>query len=106
MTTNARDKAALQLAIDTALADSDPETRRQVRDKLANRRQWGTWEETAQFCAYSCQVDSLGLLPWEKPPCLSDGVGDEPHDILYRRLKAAGISVYHPNPLEALAAEV
>jgi len=36
------------------------------------------------------------------PPCVSDGSGDEPHDILSRRLKAAGVSIYHPDPASAL----
>ena len=26
------------------------------------------WREVAEFCSYSCQVDSLSLLPWEYPP--------------------------------------
>src|SRR5262245_58029744 len=99
------DREAMQLAIDTLLADaSEPGRQQQIRDKLAHPRQWGTWEETGSFAAFVCQVQSLGLRPWERPPCASDGVGEERHAKLYRQLKAAGVSIYHPDPAAALEA--
>jgi hypothetical protein len=27
------------------------------------------WERAARFAAYSAQMDSLGLMPWQSPPC-------------------------------------
>jgi hypothetical protein len=104
---NKRDKAAMQLAIDTLLADaSDPGRQEQVRDFLDHPRRWGkTWEETGSFCSFCCQMDNLSLMPWELPPCCSDGVGDEAHAVLYRQLKAAGVSIYHPDPASALLGE-
>src|SRR5262245_46209578 len=98
-----RDKAVMQLAIDTLLADdSNPGRQKQVRDKLAHPRLWGPWEETGSFCSFVCQVQSLGLRPWQKPPCHGDPDGDEPHDILLRRMLEAGVGRYHPDPAQAL----
>ena len=36
------------------------------------------WREVAEFAAYSCQIESLSLRPWQSPPCHVDEDADEP----------------------------
>jgi hypothetical protein len=89
------------------------EDARQVEQKLRDE----PWEDVGQFAAYSCQDDNLQLEPWQVPPCwLRDDRAVQaalsmPHDHsgrreageLVRRLLAAGLSRYEPDPLGALA---
>ena len=90
-----RDRAALNLAWQMFL-EREPET---FRD--------GTRDDK-EFAAFSLQCENLKLTPWQSPPVdLSDGSDPGPDDthaakILQRMLKA-GVSVYHPDPLAALA---
>jgi hypothetical protein len=102
------DKEALKRAIKLARA-SDPLRDRQIGHMLKDR----TWFEVATFAAYSRQCDTLNLKPWQPAPCW---MGDQrPHDEfpndgkeaaweLRRRLIAAGLSEYEPDPPSALAA--
>jgi hypothetical protein len=70
-----------------------------------------SWEDLALF-AVGCQQDrNLRLKPWESAPYSTEDV-DEPSDdwgyrpqevALLRRMLAAGISRYHPDPLAAIA---
>jgi hypothetical protein len=67
--------------------------------------------EAGAFAVGFLQVRNLHLKPWEAPPCdSSDGAsadryGRRPGEIeLRQRMKRAGVSVLHPDPLAALAA--
>ena len=103
------DRDALKLAM--AMARQDPMRARQLDDKLKNE----PWEEVAQFAAYSCQFRTLKLQPWETPPCDADdtsgaeaidryGYFTEPTAVaLLKRMKRAGVSRFHPDPMRALA---
>lgn len=61
---------------------------------------------------YSVQIDSLGLLPWQHPPCRASLADlDQPYDDpsgrresaeVLKRLFDAGLSRYEPSPLQAL----
>ena len=70
-----------------------------------------TWEKAAKYAAYHCQMASLelpqsGLI---NPPCWI--VEDDPEEDdkdeqeLLRRMLAAGLSRYEPDPLAALRAK-
>jgi hypothetical protein len=92
------------------ICQSDPATHLQIERKLTNE----IWRDVAEFCAYSCQMDSLHLAPWQSPPAWvenlvgdiqagDDGVlGAYQGAKLLRRLLDAGLSRYEPDPLAAL----
>ena len=100
------DREALERAIVLARA-SDPPHDRQIAGML---KTW-PWIEVATFAAYACQDDALRLKSWQPAPCW---MGDErPIDDfpaagrvaaweLRRRLLAAGLSAYEPDPIGAL----
>jgi len=100
------DVAALKLAMEMAMID--PGRKEQLEYKLKDE----SWHKVAEFAAYSCQMQSLKLKPWEDPPCWADE--DEDYYIedaskcrdaqrLLRRMLKAGVSRYHPDPMAALA---
>lgn len=104
------DRDALQLAID--LTRADPFRTDAINWKLANNGWW----ETAQFCAYHQQCESLSLNSEVTPSDVIDA--DEmlagPTDIpwlygaheaarLVKQMQALGVSKYHPSPLDAIA---
>jgi hypothetical protein len=70
------------------------------------------WREVGEFAAYGCQCATLKLKPWQSPPCevdpdWADDTGDDHHGRiaaarLLRRLLAAGLSRYEPDPVAAL----
>src|SRR5262249_2724786 len=73
----------------------------------------GSWYDTAKFCAYLCQSKNLHLEIQEFPPCWLLDADDvegpafkrKPEAArLLRRLLAAGLSRYEPDPIRALAA--
>jgi hypothetical protein len=89
------DRAALNLAWEMYL-QREPDT---FRD--------GTRDDK-EFAAFSLQCDNLKLTPWQEPPMhLSDGSdpGPDDHDAykIMKRMQKAGVSIYHPDPLRALA---
>jgi hypothetical protein len=88
------DADALRRCLD--LMAADPEWSEFIASKLRN----STWFEAASFAAYSLQADALGLRPWQTPPAMA---GDPAAAALVRRLRAAGLSRYEPDPLAALA---
>ena len=117
------DRAALQLALDLTLAN-DPEDEgrvEQVQSMLADR----TWHDVASFCSYHQQMERLNLHPWQMPPAwiITDAMADEilakgpvlsatgsGEDIgnasiarLTKRMLQWGVSVFHPDPLRAVA---
>ena len=69
------------------------------------------WLEVASFAAYSVQGDALRLKLWQSPPChlsIEDGKVrdcDIEGQILLRRMVAAGLSTFEPDPIAALAAK-
>lgn len=63
------------------------------------------WLEVAEAAAYHCQYESMNLRPWDFPPCWSDVDGTGPAGDIVRRLKAAGLSRFEPDPLAALEAK-
>ena len=58
------------------------------------------WEDVGRFAAFSAQIESLHLMPWESTLVYANS--PEAH-ALFRRLKAAGLSKYEPDPLAAIA---
>lgn len=105
------DQEALERAIRICLTHKDRADQLQMERKLASEDDW--WD-TATFAAYSCQVDALRLLPWQTPPCWVDDIegilagGDDGEMGCYaaarllKRLLAAGLSRYEPDPIGAL----
>jgi hypothetical protein len=98
------DLDACKLAL--AMARADPELRTAVENRLKKDEQ-----EAGLFAAAICQIKNLRLRPWEcapidasdGPPC--DRYGSRPAEIeLRQRMKRANISIYHPDPLQALGA--
>lgn len=106
------DRAALDLSIKLVL-DGPVIDASVVRAYLKE----GDWWEAASQASYNRQMDHLELDPWESPPCWIDE--DEIDDIiargpgidcknyngalLLRKMIAAGIAKYHPQPITALA---
>ena len=95
------DRDALKRAM--ILAGRDIERAEQLAAMLRD----DGWTETAEFAAYMVQGDTLRLRPWENPPCGVDEGDDDPRDAtgrkLLRRMLAAGLSRFEPDPLAALA---
>jgi hypothetical protein len=108
MTTKA-DKAALVLAME--YARRDPDRAGQLDSMLAGTRvgnDWvcapQSWEAVAAFAASCAQTKTLQLRPWEDPPCIVDEDDGGPAGKFLRRMLAAGVSRWHPDPRGALAA--
>jgi hypothetical protein len=59
------------------------------------------WADVGRFAAFSRQITSLGLQPWESTVVYA--VTPEARALL-RRLKAAGLSRYEPDPVAACEA--
>ena len=97
------DRAALKLALEQARAE-DPGRAQQIHSMLEER----AWTEVANFAASVCQNRTLKLQPWDLPPCDVDE--DDDSDInanavrLLRKMLAAGVSRYHPDPLATIEA--
>jgi hypothetical protein len=106
------DKDALALAVETAC--KEPLRAKQIRSKMRNEG----WRKVAEFAAYCCQCDALRLKPWQIPPLYILNV-DDPNDglstpdqygmdgryeaaKLLKRMLAAGVSRYHPDPEAAI----
>jgi hypothetical protein len=104
------DRQALERAIEIRRQESAAE--RQWLDELLKER---TWRDVAESCVYGCQCKALQLKPWEAPPIT---VRHDPDEVLQwkdhprpsylraaqllKRLLAAGLSRYEPDPLRAL----
>jgi hypothetical protein len=91
------DRQALELAMQQARRDSF--TAAQLDSKLKGE----SWQEVAEFASFHCQIRALNLKPWQRPPCIADSDGHEPADDLLRRMLAAGVSKFYPDPAKALA---
>lgn len=104
------DRQALTLAIKTARKHS-PADRQQIDDRLTRE----PWLTVAIFAAHGCQERALRLRPWQCwPPCAVEpnevdlrgcehrGIGSSA--ALLRRMLAAGVSRWHPDPVAAIEA--
>ena len=95
------DRAALTLALEQARTES-PERAQQIDSMLEDR----PWFEVATFAASCAQSRALDLMPWEHAPVLVSDDDDDPIIAdavrLLRRMLAAGVSGYHPDPMTAL----
>ncbi len=93
------DREALERAM--KFASRDPGRRWQLRDE--------SWLAVATFAAYCMQSQNLHLKPWEYPPCWGSETplgyhGDQREAWeLCKRLLAAGLSRWEPDPITALA---
>jgi hypothetical protein len=97
------DLAALQAAFSQCYASSKKQAE-QLDDMLRDR----PWEDVAQFAAYSRQITTMKLRPWEQAPCHVEDEnepkrGEETAARVLKKMLKAGISRWHPNPLAALA---
>jgi hypothetical protein len=95
MTLTERDFDAMTRAIAAARLQSRSRNR-QIEDKLRTER----FEDVGRFAAFSAQIASLGLMPWESTPLYPDS--PDSHALL-RRLQAAGLSRFEPDPVAAIA---
>jgi hypothetical protein len=94
------DREALQRAL--ALAHTFDHARAEQLDaKLSDE----PWSDVAAFAAYVCQCRALHLRPWERSPAMAAADDDGPAGQLLRRMLAAGLSRYEPDPLVALGVE-
>jgi len=104
MKTSDKDRLALKRALDTA-SKADKGRAKQLADKLRNE----PWEDVAAFAAYCVQWRALRLKLWELPPCSVEEDDPNPRDkaaqALLRRMLAAGLSRYEPDPMAALEAK-
>ena len=79
--------------------------------RIAYKIEHEGFEAAGRFAACAAQCARLKLKPWEAPPAHTRGeipdaavYGSRPGEIELRdRLLAAGLSVFEPNPLKALA---
>ena len=102
------DREALQRAIELVRRESALQ-RQRIDDRLASGE---SWDKVARGCAYQCQIEALGLAPWQLPPTYADpnalkeayGHGEREAAELLQRLTRAGVSRYEPDPIAALAA--
>jgi hypothetical protein len=99
------DREALTRALELARSESERE-----RARLDSIEQEKGWHEAATRAVYGLQCRSLGLKPWQAPPMEArdavnpaGGYGRTRKEVmLRRRLLAAGLSKFEPDPLGAL----
>ena len=94
-----KDREALQLAM--TMAREPPDGRGEQIDHMLEKRDWF---QVARFASAHCQCRALRLRPWELPPAWVE-VGDDPEaEKLWKRMRACGVSKYHPDPIKACEA--
>jgi hypothetical protein len=100
------DREGLTRALAMARAQSEEE--REHFDEMLSRE---GWQEVAHAAAYACQCRTLKLKPWQAPPIhVHDNVvtspasyGHRPEEVaLRRRMLAAKVSLYEPDPVAML----
>jgi hypothetical protein len=103
MSTDEHDRGALALALEQARAEG-ADRAGQIDAKLKAE----SWKDVAAFAAYCCQCRALHLKPWQEPPAIVSE--DDPNERdkavqqLLRRMLAAGVSRFAPDPIAAIAA--
>lgn len=98
------DREAMQAAI--AMMRADPEHRDLIEGLLRNQGE----HEAGMFAVGFYQVKNLHLKGWECPPCDTCNVTEPSNHygyrlseiVLLRRMLAAGLSRYDPNPMPTL----
>ena len=95
---NKLDKDALERALETLLTGKD----RARANQIARLLQQDGWQPTAEFACHLLQSEVLRLRPWDRPPCSASTSDDSEAGKLLRRMLAAGLSRYDPNPLAVL----
>jgi len=99
MTRNDRNALKLTLAL---CRNESPARSHQIDSKLEDE----PWEEVVRFAAFCCQGRSLHLMPWDLPPCCASEGDDSDIDAeavkLLRKMLAAGVSRWHPDPMAAI----
>lgn len=96
------DRTAIKLAIRRASRD------KRTRELLDGLIAEGQYRRAMHQAAFNCQMELMGLKPWEIPPVwVNDADNPEPGfeaaAKLLREMRAHGVSRWHPSPLEALA---
>jgi hypothetical protein len=95
------DDDALRRALE--IARRDPQCAALFDAKLADGEPWC---DVAESAAYHCQIKALRLRPWQEPPAVADATDPRERDpeaqALLRRMLAAGLSRYEPDPMAAL----
>jgi hypothetical protein len=107
MAIRGKDRRAMQRAIEQ-MRNESAESRERVERVL---RVEG-FESAAQTAAYPCQFRALRLKPWMCPPAWAadeidatrpNTFGNRPDEVaLLKRMLAAGLSRFHPDPMRAL----
>jgi hypothetical protein len=98
MELTATDRDAMARAIEQMRHES-PTRREQIEDKLRCEG----FEAAGEFAAMVAQERTLHLKPWQCAPCNIWGIDQSNAIALHDRLVAAGLSVFEPDPLAALA---
>jgi hypothetical protein len=108
MTNESNDEATLELALAKIAGNPAHDQYQQIMDKLRCEPR----EAVAQFAAYSLQIDSLNLKPWQTPPCWIDdadaiiALGADHADYkaakMVKRMARHGVSRYPPDPASAI----
>jgi len=101
------DRDALRRALEAAAAEGAG-----YRKHLDGIEARDDWVSAAQSASYHLQVKNLRLRPWQCPPCdcrsneIGVGYGRSRAEVmLRRRMLAAGLSLYEPDPRAAFAAK-
>ena len=103
---DATPRACREYAINQLLASPDQGRREQILGKLKDEPR----EEVGRFAVFCVQSDTLRLKPWVSAPCWGERAtrGDCPGDAeaaaLVTKMRALKISLFHPDPLGAIAA--
>jgi hypothetical protein len=92
------DLAAMARAINWMRHES-PNSAEQIEHKIRCEG----YEAAGEFAAYAAQCSTLRLRPWECAPCNIWGYDQSSAIELRDRLLAAGISIFEPDPMQALA---
>lgn len=105
----AADEDALTRCLAAARAESAGR-RKQIDTMLADHTR--TWQSVAVFAAMCAQSRSLNLAPWQLPPYCAglrdldqppgDASGRRESAELKKRLIDAGLSIFEPDPLQAI----
>jgi hypothetical protein len=91
------DYSAMQACIDIMRRES-PDCANQIDAKI----KFEGYEAAGEFAACHVQSDVLKLRPWEVPPCNIWGHHCANAIALRDRLLAAGVSVFVPDPMQAI----
>lgn len=96
-------RVAMQMAIDRLIAKGGAR-----RQQIENMLKDDPWEMVGFFAAYSCQIESLKLHPWQEPPCCVNDPDDpepgmEASAKLRGEMRDAGVSRWHPDPKAEIA---